>query len=210
VAGTPVTYLAFDLLHHDDRSLLAEPWHVRRTALEALALSGPAWATPPSFVGEGAATLDAMRSRGMEGVVAKRVDSAYVPGVRSRAWTKVVLTSRDDFVVGGWLPGEGRRSDGIGALLLGTPLPDGRLRFAGGVGTGFTVAELARLSSVLSPTVVRESPFVDPLPGKAVFVRPTLVVEVEFRERTSAGILRHPSYKGTRADKSPADVDTGA
>ncbi|MEX2659924.1 MAG: non-homologous end-joining DNA ligase [Acidimicrobiales bacterium] len=210
VAATPVTYLAFDLLHLGDRSLLAEPWHARRSALEDLALAGPSWATPTSFVGEGEATLAAMQARGMEGVVAKRTDSPYQPGVRSKAWTKVVLTSRDDFVVGGWLPGAGRRSSGIGALLLGVPLPDGRLRFVGGVGTGFTDAEMRRLESVLGPTVVTESPFADALPAKAVFVRPTLVVDVVYRERTTSGILRHPSYKGTRVDKTPADVDTGA
>lgn len=208
-ATTPVTYLVFDVLHLGGRTLLPEPWHVRREVLDDLGLAGPSWATPPSFVGEGSATLGAMRARGMEGVVAKRTDSPYLPGVRSRAWTKVVLTARDEFVVGGWLPGQGRRSGGIGSLLLGTPLPDGRLRFAGGVGTGFTDAELHRLEAVLAPTVETVSPFEELLPRAAVFVRPTIVVDVEYRERTSAGILRHPSYKGTRVDKTPADVDTG-
>lgn len=210
VAVAPVTYLVFDLLHLGGRSLLAEPWHLRRAALEDLALAGASWATPTSFEGEGEATLAAMQAQGMEGVVAKRTDSPYLPGVRSKAWTKVVLTSRDEFVVGGWLPGEGRRAGGIGALLLGLPRRDGRLHFVGGVGTGFTDIELRRLSSTLAPTVVAESPFAEPLPAKAVFVRPTLVVDVEYRERTAGGILRHPSYKGTRLDKEPADVDTGA
>ena len=210
VATAPVTYLVFDLLHLGSRSLMPEPWHVRRDALEDLALSGPAWATPPSFEGEGRATLAAMQARGMEGVVAKRTDSAYLPGVRTRAWTKVVLTCREEFVVGGWLPGDGRRAGGIGALLLGSPLPDGRLRFVGGVGTGFSDAELRRLEAAIAPTVTAASPFDERLPGKAVFVEPTLVVDVEFRERTSAGILRHPSYKGTRVDKGPSDVDTVA
>ena len=210
VGATPVTYLVFDCLHRGGRSLLAEPWHVRRDELEALALAGPTWATPPSFEGEGTATLAAMEARGMEGVVAKRTDSPYLPGVRTKAWTKVVLTARDEFVVGGWLPGDGRRSGGIGALLVGTPRPDGRLTFAGGVGTGFSDAELRRLEAALAPTVTDRSPFDEKLPGKAVFVTPTLVVDVEYRERTSAGILRHPSYKGTRVDKGPADVDTGA
>lgn len=210
VATVPVTYLAFDLLHLGDRSLLGEPWHARREALEDVGVAGPSWATPPSFAGEGAATLEAMRQQGMEGVVAKRTDSAYLPGVRSAAWTKVVLASREEFVVGGWLPGEGRRSGGIGALLLGTPTPGRRLRFVGGVGTGFTDAELARLRAALTPMVVDESPFDEPLPRRdAVFVTPTLVVDVEYRERTSAGILRHPSYKGERIDRSPRDVDTG-
>lgn len=210
VATVPVTYLIFDVLHLRRRSLLPEPWRARRDELEDLALAGPSWATPPSFEGEGRGTLAAMQARGMEGVVAKRTDSAYHPGVRSKAWTKVVLSSRDEFVVGGWLPGDGRRAGGVGALLLGLPTSDGRLRFVGGVGTGFTDAELRRLQATLEPTVTVVSPFAERLPGKAVFVTPTLVVDVEYRQRTSAGILRHPSYKGTRVDKEPADVDTVA
>jgi len=210
VASIPVTYLVFDLLHLGRRPLVAEPWRARRDALEDLGLAGPSWATPPSFEGEGRATLAAMEARGMEGVVAKRTDSPYLPGVRSRAWTKVVLTSRDEFVVGGWLPGDGRRAGGIGALLLGLPTADGRLRFVGGVGTGFSDAELRRLEEALGPTATTTSPFTEELPGKAVFVTPTLVVDVAYRERTSGGILRHPSYKGTRVDKGPADVDTVA
>lgn len=208
-ADIPVTFLIFDVLHLGRRSLMREPWRVRRDVLEDLAPAGPSWATPPSFEGEGRATLDAMRARGMEGVVAKRTDSPYLPGVRTKAWTKVVLTSRDDFIVGGWLPGDGRRAGGVGSLLLGLPTPEGGLRFVGGVGTGFTDAELRRLGAVLDPTVTAHSPFAEKLPGRAVFVEPTLVVEVEYRERTSGGILRHPSYKGTRVDKGPADVDTG-
>lgn len=210
VSATPVTYLVFDVLHIGDRSLLSQPWSARREAVETLALAGDSWATPASFPGEGAATLAAMRERGMEGVVAKRTDSTYRPGVRSRAWTKIVLTNRDDFVVGGWLPGAGRRAAGIGALLLGSPLADGRLRFVGGVGTGFTDAELDRLATVLSPTVTPVNPFDGAVPRKAVLVVPSLVVDVEYRERTADGLLRHPSYKGTRVDKSPSDVDTVA
>ena len=210
VPTVPVTYLVFDVLHLGRRSLLGERWRTRRDALEDLSLAGPSWATPPSFEGEGSGTLAAMQERGMEGVVAKRTDSTYLPGVRSKAWTKVVLTARDEFVVGGWLPGEGRRAGGLGALLLGLPTSDGRLRFVGGVGTGFSDAELRRLQAALEPTVSPVSPFAEKLPGKAVFVTPTLVVDVEYRERTAAGILRHPSYKGTRVDKEPADVDTVA
>ena len=208
VSATPVTYLVFDVLHVGDRSLLEEPWQVRRDELEALELAGPSWATPASFIGEGEVTLAAMRARGMEGVVAKRIDSLYRPGARTKAWTKVVLTTRDDFVVGGWLPGEGRRAHGIGALLLGQPRADGRLRFVGGVGTGFTDAELRRLDAALSPTVTADSPFDAALPRHAVFVEPTVVVDVEYRQRTADGMLRHPSYKGTRIDKAPSDVNT--
>jgi bifunctional non-homologous end joining protein LigD len=183
------------------------PWTERRKVLESLALRGPAWATPPTFPGAGDDTLAAARSRDLEGVVAKRLTSAYLPGSRSRDWVKVRLAARDEFVVGGWLPGEGHRGGRIGALLLGLPRPDGRLDFVGAVGTGFTDAELTRLGAELTGDATSTSPFATPPPRRdAMFVVPRLVVDVEYRQRTDAGILRHPSYKGTRIDKSPADL----
>jgi bifunctional non-homologous end joining protein LigD len=203
----PAAYFAFDLLYLDGRSLLAEPWIERRARLENLAVRGPAWATPPAFLGEGDATLDAAERRRLEGVVAKRLDSAYLPGVRSKAWIKVKLVRREDFVVGGWLPGEGARQGRIGALLVGLPAGDGRLHYCGAVGTGFTAAELQRLAARLGPDVQGESPFIEPVPRRdAVFVVPRLVVDVEFRERTATGILRQPSYKGERIDKTAEEL----
>jgi bifunctional non-homologous end joining protein LigD len=206
-ARVPACWFAFDLLYLDGGSTMGLPWTKRRAQLESLGLTGPSWATPPSFPGEGDATLAAARDRGLEGVVAKRLDSAYVPGARSRAWIKVKLFTRDEFVVGGWLPGEGGRHGRIGALLLGLPAAGSRLVFVGAVGTGFTDAELARLGGELAGDVTPMSPFTGALPRRdAVFVEPRLVVEVEYRERTATGILRHPSYKGTRIDKSPGDL----
>ncbi len=206
----PACWLAFDVLHLGDRSTLALPWSERRPILESLALAGPSWATPPSFPGAGDDTLAAARSRGMEGVVAKRVSSTYVPGARSRDWVKVKLVARDEFVVGGWLPGEGHRGGRIGSLLLGLPDGQGLLAYVGAVGTGFTDADLARLTRELAGDVTSASPFSTTLPRRdAVFVEPRLVVDVEYRQRTDAGILRHPSYKGTRVDKSPADLADG-
>jgi bifunctional non-homologous end joining protein LigD len=211
-ARRPVTYLVFDLLHLDGSSLLDRPFVERRAALEELGLAGPAWATPPSFVGEGRATLAVARAKHLEGVIAKRLDSPYEPGRRSAAWIKHKLLRREEFVVGGWLPGRNGREGRIGSLLLGLPTADGHLRFVGAVGTGFTDAELGRLLAQLAPKRVAASPFVGPQPPRrdAVFVDPELVVEVAYTERTGEGILRHPSYKGTRIDKSPADVDTDA
>jgi bifunctional non-homologous end joining protein LigD len=140
-------------------------------------------------------------------VVAKRLDSPYVPGARSPAWIKVKILRREEFVVGGWLPGEGSREGGIGALLVGRPDGEGRLRYCGAVGTGFTAAELGRLAGRLQPLVSAENPFADPVPRRdAVFVVPRLVVDVEFRERTTTGILRQPSYKGERIDKTPDEL----
>ncbi len=205
----PVCYLAFDLLHLGDHATMALPWTQRRARLVDLGLGGPAWATPPAFPGVGDATLEAARRRRLEGVVAKRLDSAYLPGTRSRAWVKVRLVAAGEFVVGGWLPGTGSLAGHIGALLVGLPTGDGRLSYAGAVGTGFTEAERRRLGGRLAPLVRRASPFRTPVPRPdAVFVDPTVVVEVAYRERTVAGVLRHPAYKGERVDKSPGDVNT--
>ncbi len=111
-------------------------------------------------------------------------------------------------MIGGWLPGEGRRERRIGALLVGVYDPDGAFRYAGRVGTGFNDAELDRLGKLLEPLKREDSPFTagERPPRGAVFVEPELVAEIEFTEWTSAGVLRHPSYKGLREDKDAREV----
>lgn len=206
----PIAYVLFDLLHLDGRSLLGEPYTVRREALEALALSGPHWQVPGYRVGEGAALLAAARDRGLEGVVAKRLDSRYAPGRRSPHWLKVKNVRRASLVIGGWLEGEGNRSGRLGALLLGfhDREEDGfPLRYAGRVGTGFDSTELARLGDLLKARARSDSPFTGRQPPKAArWVEPDLVAEVEYTEWTQTRTVRHPSYKGLRDDLDPADV----
>ena len=141
--------------------------------------------------------------------MAKRLDSVYEPGVRSRDWLKIKNHLSQEFVVGGYLPGEGSRGR-LGALLLGVYDGDGKFCFAGRVGTGFTEAELTRLLRLLDP-LRRDTPPFDPPPPRptakeALWVEPEIVVEVEFTEWTNVGILRHPSYKGQRTDKDPREV----
>jgi bifunctional non-homologous end joining protein LigD len=208
VAGTPVTYVIFDLLWLDGHSLMALPYLERRELLAELQLSGENWQTPEHVVGEGSALLEATRQQALEGIVAKRLSSTYQPGARTRDWMKVKSFGRQEFVIGGWLPGKGRRTERVGALLLGVYEPDGRLRPVGRVGTGFTEQELERLSALLAPLQRQTSPFgagAQP-PREAVFVEPRLVAEVEFREWTRGGNLRQPSYKGLREDKAAEEV----
>ncbi|MDX6692290.1 MAG: bifunctional non-ous end joining protein LigD [Solirubrobacteraceae bacterium] len=202
---TPVAYIVFDLLWLNGHSLMDLPYDERRARLKALELDGPAWQTPDHVTGNGKAVLEASRASGLEGVVAKRRDSPYEPGRRSACWIKIKNVRREDVVVGGWLPGEGRRRDRIGALLVGVE-DDGKLRYSGRVGTGFTDAELKRLSNTLSER--ESSPFSPdgPQPPKgSVFVAPDRVAEVEFTEWTGDGMLRHPSYKGLR-EEAPASA----
>ena len=209
VRSVPVSYFVFDLLHLDGRSLLSQPYRERRDALESLGLAGPTWQTPPSWTGGGAAVLEAAREQHLEGVVAKRLESTYEPGARSRSWLKVKNLRTQEVLVAGWRPGQGRRAGGIGSLLLAIPTEDG-LRYAGKVGTGFTAASLADLQRRLEPLARPESPLGDDVPRAdardAHWVRPELVGEVRFTEWTRDGRLRHPAWRGLRPDKSPDQV----
>jgi bifunctional non-homologous end joining protein LigD len=200
----PVVYIIFDLLHLDGHDLMGLPYAERRERLEALALDGPAWQTPTHSVGGGGRLLAASAERGLEGIMAKRLDCPYEPGKRASHWIKVKTKQRQELVIGGWLPGEGRRSGEIGALLMGY-YEKGDFRFAGKVGTGFGQKELEMLRGKLEPLERETSPYVGKQPQKrARFVEPRLVAEIEFGEWTKERMLRHPSYKGLRDDK-PAD-----
>ncbi|MBV8217983.1 MAG: DNA ligase D [Solirubrobacterales bacterium] len=205
--GTPVVYAIFDLLYLDGHSLMDLPYSERRERLESLALSGSAWRVPAAHPGNGKQLLEATATQGLEGVVAKRIDSRYEPGRRSGNWLKIKNTLRQELVIAGWIPGEGRRTDRIGALLVGY-YEEGKLRYAGRVGTGFTEKTLEDLRKRLVPLKRDKSPFdVAPkLPRQAVFVEPRLVAEVEFREWTSERVMRAPSFKGLRDDKPAIEV----
>jgi bifunctional non-homologous end joining protein LigD len=206
----PVHYIAFDLLYLDGRSLMDLRYDERRAALAELGLEGPTWQAPAHHVGDGAALLELTRSRGLEGVIAKRLDCPYVPGRRTQGWIKVKNVARTDAVIGGWLPGERGRAGRLGALVIGIPDDDGVLRYAGRVGTGFTEAELTRLGRLLEPLASADSPFTGRQPPRETrFVEPRLVAAVDFNERTQAGTLRQPSYKGLRDDVAPEDVRFG-
>jgi bifunctional non-homologous end joining protein LigD len=202
-AREPVTYVIFDLLFLDGRSLLELDYAQRRERLLSLGLKGPTWQTPAHHVGDGAALLEATRAQGLEGVIAKRLDCPYTPGRRSPGWVKVKNVRRTDVVIGGWLEGEGGRSGKLGALVVGY-LEDGELRYAGRVGTGFDERELGRVGALLAERARGESPFSGRQPPKLThFVEPDLVCAVDFGEWTSARTLRHPVYKGIRDDVGP-------
>ncbi|MGH3677549.1 MAG: ATP-dependent DNA ligase [Mycobacterium sp.] len=206
--STRVEYWAFDILHLDGRSLLRAKYSDRRRLLEALA-EGGGLIVPELLPGDGPEALEHARKHRWEGVVAKKRNSTYQPGRRSSSWIKDKIWNTQEVVIGGWRQGEGGRSSGIGALMLGIP-DDGGLHFAGRVGTGFTEKELTKLKNMLKPLHTDESPFNTRLPTQdakgVTFVRPELVGEVRYSERTTDGRLRQPSWRGLRPDKDPADV----
>jgi bifunctional non-homologous end joining protein LigD len=205
-----VTFLVFDLLHLDGRSLLGTPYRDRREALAELQLSGDSWQTPPWFAGGGKAVWQASKDQRLEGIVIKRLDSMYRPGRRSPDWLKLKNQLMQEVVIAGWKPGEGHRSGTIGSLLLAVRDDAGELRYAGNVGTGFTDGALRSLAKDLEPLSVDSSPFDHPVPPAqartAHWVSPVLVGEVTFSEWTREGRLRHPSWRGLRPDKSADEV----
>ena len=203
----PIAYVLFDILWLDGRSTMGLPYRERRDVLQALVPTpGACWRISTPHFGDGAALLAAASSQGLEGIVAKRADSLYEPGRRSRNWLKIKLQKRQEMVIGGWLPGEGHRSGKLGALVIGYYDETG-LRFAGKVGTGFTEKTLQSLGRELAGLAREDSPFVDTVPWKlARFVEPELIAEVEYTEWTQGNTLRHPSFKGLRDDKDPKDV----
>jgi bifunctional non-homologous end joining protein LigD len=207
---TPVTYLVFDLLQLDGRPLLELGYADRRAQLEGLGLAGAFWQTPPWFPGEDFQAVQGVSmAQRMEGVVAKRLDSAYLPGVRTDYWRKIKNMLRQEVIVAGYKPGKGNRTGQVGSLLIGVNDSSG-LIYAGHVGTGFSVETLRMLGERLEPLRRPGSPFDGPVPPEhartAVWVEPKLVIDVTFDRWTKAGRMRAPVYKGLRDDVDPADV----
>ncbi|MFF1407281.1 ATP-dependent DNA ligase [Streptomyces sp. NPDC058294] len=211
-AQVPVHLVLFDLPYLAE-PLVRLPYVRRRARLEGLGLAGPHWSTPGAVTGHGAEALRATREHGLEGLVCKRLDSVYEPGVRSRAWIKIRNMRAEDVIVGGWLPGRGRLAGLPGAVLAGQRA-GGRLRYVGGVGTGWSEAERAELAELLRDAASERCPF-DPVPRvpDARWVLPRLVGEVSYSTRTRNGMLRQPSWLRLRPDLTPresaADVPDG-
>jgi bifunctional non-homologous end joining protein LigD len=206
-ATQPVVLMVFDVLWLSGHSTCDLAYRERRELLERLELAGPSWQTPPTTFGGGDAVLETSRALGLEGVVAKRVDSPYRPGRRADTWRKVKVTVGQELVVGGWLPGAGRLEGQLGSLLVGYYDDAGNLQFAGRVGSGIDATKREHLERALTPLRRADSPFVATprLPGP-VWVEPEVVVEVGFHEWTSAGVLRAPRFRGVRDDKPAREV----
>ncbi len=201
----------FDVLEIDGDPLLEEPLSERRKRLEALVDSSKGGIFVSPQFDDGRALLRAARKQGIEGVVAKKLDSSYQPGRRSTDWRKVKVRASQEVVIVGYTKGQGRRSHSFGALVVAVHEAGG-LRWAGNVGTGYSDDEIERLLGLLRPLERKTAPLAEEpkMPrvrrGDAVWVEPKLVAQVEFVEWTHDGRLRAPVYLGLREDKTPEEV----
>ncbi len=210
-ARTPVHLMLFDLLWLDGNSLMDLPYTQRREILESAV--DPAGEdghvqVPPALEMSMDEAVEASKELGLEGVMAKRRTGTYASGRRSKSWIKLKNSFTQEVVIVGWRPGKGSRAAKIGSLLVA--VPDGHdLSYIGRVGSGLSEKDLALVGGKLKK-LARKTPPLEGVPGAdasdAHWVRPVLVGEVTYSERTSTGKLRHPAWRGLRPDKKPSDV----
>ena len=207
-AETPVFYYVFDLLYAGGYDLRAVALAQRKDLLQRILLPSDRVRLLEHFEEEGEAAYEAAISHGLEGIIAKRRDSAYEAGRRSRHWLKIKPTLSDEFVIGGYSQGLGGRAATFGALLLGHHDDEGRLVYVGHVGSGFDDRTLAGLRQRLDSITSDECPFSEtpPLKTATTWLRPHLVAEVEFAQWTVDGHLRAPVFLRLREDKLATDV----
>lgn len=216
-ADGSLIYYVFDLLWLDGRDLTGLPLSQRRALLQSVVPASvvPAESTirfSESFETSGTEFFEKAQKLGLEGIMAKKTDSSYTPGIRTKEWLKIKTSSRQEVVIGGYTRNEGT-SKLFSSLLVGV-FERGRLQYTGKIGTGFTEEMQKEMMKQFKPLVQKASPFdtepdinkpsrfrPDPLEAKATWLKPVLVCEVSFREMTDDGVMRHPSFEGMREDK---------
>ena len=208
VSALPIVYYVFDILNLDGYDLRDVALHQRKELLESVVISSEHVRLVDHIREDGLSLYEATVSFGMEGIVAKRLDSVYESGQRSRSWLKIKAVLSDEFVVGGYSQGTGNRTNVFGALLLGHYDDEGHLRYVGHVGTGFDESTLTDLRERLDLIKANRCPFAEmpPLNATTTWVRPELVVEVKFSQWTENRYLRAPVFLRLRDDKPPAEV----
>jgi len=207
-ATTPVMFVVFDLLHLDGHDTMALPLTNRRALLEQISDDDPCWTICEQHNDNVDELLHAVVDSGLEGIVAKNINSTYQPGRRSPDWIKVKPRLRQEFVVGGWLGGKGSRTGGLGSLLVGY-YEGSELHYAGRAGSGLTNTTQREWQDLLQPAA--KCPFVAPpsFPRDKIvnWCEPTEIAEIAFAEWAGDGHhLRHPVVLGRRTDKDPEGV----
>jgi bifunctional non-homologous end joining protein LigD len=204
-----IVYYVFDLLELDGEDLTKLPLEDRKARLKSLVgTTNPAIRYSDHVIGNGRKFFELACKQGLEGIISKRRDKPYTGG-RGKTWVKTKCLLRQELVIGGFTDPEGSRS-GVGALLVGYH-ENGKLVYAGKVGTGFSMKMLGELRRALEPHELAKCPFTPEPPRASTgpgrhWVAPLLVAEIAFSEWTNDGRLRHPSFQGLRQDKPAADV----
>ncbi|TQJ39445.1 ATP-dependent DNA ligase LigD ligase module /ATP-dependent DNA ligase LigD phosphoesterase module /ATP-dependent DNA ligase LigD polymerase module [Arthrobacter sp. SLBN-112] len=205
----PVQLMLFDLLFDNGEDLRRLPLSTRRRRLEEFFQPSDCPVDISTVLNEPVELLlESAQELGLEGIMAKRTDSRYVSGQRTRTWIKLKTEQTQEVVVGGWRPGKGGRQDTVGSLLVGIP-DGGKLQYVGRVGSGFSTRELTELRQTVERLGRKTSPFHEvprPDAADAHWVSPELVGEVTYSEWTGPGRLRHPRWRGWRVDKDPSEV----
>lgn len=203
----PVVYQVFDLLYLDGRCLMRLPYRARRDELERLHIAGEHWHVPTIHLGPGARELQAAsRQAGLEGLVAKRLESAYFPGERSPHWRKCKNWSRQEFVIAGYRYDEEGSQGWLGGLLLGCYTDQG-LSYCGAVEAGYRPDTVSALGQIFPQLERPTNPFYNRQTKPHYrFLEPVLIGEVQFLDWTSLGHIRHASFKGFVFDRDPGGV----
>jgi bifunctional non-homologous end joining protein LigD len=211
IKQVPVSVRVFDVLRFAGKSLLEATYDDRRRLLESLDIGDPFWEVPEVYA-DGEEALELSASTGLEGVVAKRRKSRYIPGKRSSDWVKVKPVLTRDVILCGWHPGEGNRTGRIGSLYCGAySEPGGDLLLIGKVGSGLDFAMLEVLGAELAALEIDRPPFdASSIPSTdrraAHWLDPLLVAEVTYSGWAADGRLRHPVWRGLRLDIDPDSV----
>lgn len=208
----PLYFFVFDLLWLDGKDYMKEPLYRRKSVLKSILPKSAIVIYQSEIITHGIPAYKMAQGEGLEGVVAKRIDSIYRPGVRSKDWLKLKVNQEDDFVICGYTRNEGV-SMPFSTLIIGT-FQDGKLKYIGEVGTGFS--DQARKTIIAQIKKVKKCPFPKApqlinrwrkkKPDKILWCKPDLVCAVQYFEITKEGVLRHPSFKGLRTDKSASEL----
>jgi len=216
-ADGTLIYYVFDILWYDGKDTTQLPLIERKELLKNILPESPNIKFSESFETSGLEFFKLAEEMSLEGIMAKKSDSLYTQGIRSKEWLKIKTEQRQEVVIGGFTKNEGT-SKKFSSLLVGV-FKNNKLVFTGKIGTGFTVKLQKELMEKFEPLIIPHSPFANepdvnqpsrfrPNPPKAiaVWLKPELICEVSYREMTNDGVMRHPSFRGLREDKKPDQV----
>jgi bifunctional non-homologous end joining protein LigD len=210
-------YYLFDLLWLNGENLMELPLIERRRRLREIVPASDSIKMSENFDASATEFFEAAQKMGLEGIIAKKEDSVYIPGTRTRDWLKIKTQRRQEVVIGGFTRNEGTAKT-FSALLAGV-YEDGKLNYIGKIGTGFNTKQQGEMMKQFKPRIIRKPPFQsepdvnkpsrfrpNPPHAKVYWLKPELVCEVSFTEITSDGVMRHPSFQGMREDKNAKAV----